>query len=209
MGQPMVVASINYRLAHFGFTASKEFEDAGLLNLGFEDQRNALHWIQKHISKFGGDPTKVTIMGESAGSISVIQHLLASGGDTEGLYHAAIAMSGGPLKLEGPSRQQPLFDDLVSLVIAVLHQPLAKNCNTLTFILRRNLLDVTAPPTRSSVCDRHLTIRSTRTKGLSAFSSAATTAFLCLGFLDLRRTTSSSQNHRIYSRQAAKSPMCH
>jgi carboxylesterase type B len=200
MGQPMVVASINYRLAHFGFTASKEFEDAGLLNLGFEDQRNALHWIQKHISKFGGDPTKVTIMGESAGSISVIQHLL---------YHAAIAMSGGPLKLEGPSRQQPLFDDLVSLVIAVLHQPLAKNCITLTFILRRNLLDVTAPPTRSSVCDRHLTIRYTRIKGLSAFSSAATTAFLCLGFLDLRRTTSSSQNHRIYSRQAAKSPMCH
>jgi acetylcholinesterase len=59
MGQPMIVASINYRLAHFGFTASKEFEDAGLLNLGFEDQRNALHWIQKHIAKFGGDPKKV------------------------------------------------------------------------------------------------------------------------------------------------------
>jgi acetylcholinesterase len=120
MGQPMVVASINYRLAHFGFSASKELEEAGLLNLGFEDQRNALHWIQKHIAKFGGDPKKVTIMGESAGSISVIQHLLASSGDTEGLYHAAIAMSGGPLKLEGPSRQQPLFDSLVSIVVVLL-----------------------------------------------------------------------------------------
>lgn len=120
----MIVASINYRLAHFGYTASKEFEEAGLLNLGFEDQRNALHWIQKNIAQFGGDPNKVTIMGESAGSISVIEHLLASGGDTEGLYHAAIAMSGGPLKHEGPSRQQPLFDDLVSCIIAVI-QPLA------------------------------------------------------------------------------------
>ena len=120
MGQPMIVASINYRLAHFGYTASKEFEEAGLLNLGFEDQRNALHWIQKNIAQFGGDPNKVTIMGESAGSISVTQHMLAKGGDTEGLFHAAIAMSGGPLKLEGPSRQQHLFDDLVSFVTAAL-----------------------------------------------------------------------------------------
>src|SRR5438552_1566178 len=59
MDQPIIVASINYRLAHFGFSASKEFEDAGLLNLGFEDQRNAMHWIQKHIAKFGGNPNKV------------------------------------------------------------------------------------------------------------------------------------------------------
>lgn len=51
MDQPIIVASIQYRLAHFGFTASKEFEEAGLLNLGFEDQRNALRWIQKNIAK--------------------------------------------------------------------------------------------------------------------------------------------------------------
>lgn len=45
MDQPIIVASIQYRLAHFGFTASKEFEDAGLLNLGLEDQRNAMRWV--------------------------------------------------------------------------------------------------------------------------------------------------------------------
>lgn len=51
MKQPVIFASINYRLGDFGFSASKELEDAGLLNLGFEDQRNALKWVQKHISK--------------------------------------------------------------------------------------------------------------------------------------------------------------
>lgn len=54
MKQPVIVASIQYRLAHFGFSASKEMEDAGLLNLGFEDQRNAMHWVQQHISKVKG-----------------------------------------------------------------------------------------------------------------------------------------------------------
>lgn len=51
MGQPVIFTSINYRLAHFGFTASREFDKAGLLNLGFEDQRVALQWIQKYIAK--------------------------------------------------------------------------------------------------------------------------------------------------------------
>lgn len=50
MGKPVIVASIQYRLNNFGFSASKEMEQAGLLNLGFEDQRNALKWIQKYIS---------------------------------------------------------------------------------------------------------------------------------------------------------------
>lgn len=51
MKQPVIVTSIQYRLGHFGFSASKELEDAGLTNLGFEDQRNALHWIQNNIEK--------------------------------------------------------------------------------------------------------------------------------------------------------------
>jgi carboxylesterase type B len=84
MDKPIIVTSINYRLNHFGFTASKEFEEAGLLNLGLEDQRVALRWIQRNIRAFGGDPTKVTIMGESAGSWSVTAQLVANNGDNEG-----------------------------------------------------------------------------------------------------------------------------
>jgi acetylcholinesterase len=115
-GKPVLFTSINYRLHNFGFTASKEFEQAGLLNLGLEDQRVAMKWIQKNIKAFGGDPTKVTIMGESAGSWSVTAHLVANNGNNEGLFRAAVGISGGPLAVDGPERQQALFDDMVNYV---------------------------------------------------------------------------------------------
>lgn len=51
MGQPIMVVSINYRLNSFGFSASKEMEEAGLLNLGLEDQRNAMRWVKKYAAK--------------------------------------------------------------------------------------------------------------------------------------------------------------
>ncbi|SMQ51504.1 unnamed protein product [Zymoseptoria tritici ST99CH_1A5] len=116
MGKPVLFTSINYRLHHFGFTASREFEKEGLLNLGLEDQRVALRWIQKNIKAFGGDPSKVTIMGESAGSWSVTAHMLVNDGDNEGLFRGAVGISGGPLRVDGPERQQALFNDMVSYV---------------------------------------------------------------------------------------------
>ncbi|KAI5359782.1 putative carboxylesterase, type B, carboxylesterase type B, active, alpha/Beta hydrolase [Septoria linicola] len=115
-GKPILFTSINYRLHHFGFTASREFEQAGILNLGLEDQRVAMRWIQQNIRAFGGDPSKVTIMGESAGSWSVTGHLVANEGNNEGLFRAAVGISGGPLAVDGPERQQDLFDDMVRYV---------------------------------------------------------------------------------------------
>lgn len=53
-------------------------------------------------------------MGESSGSWSVVAHMVANDGNNEGLFSSAIGLSGGPLKVEGPSRQQQMFDDLVS-----------------------------------------------------------------------------------------------
>ncbi|KAL0573980.1 hypothetical protein V5O48_007972 [Marasmius crinis-equi] len=97
LGQPVIYVSMNYRLSGFGFLASKEVKEAGVGNLGLQDQREALRWIQKYIGAFGGDPTKVTIWGESAGAISVALHMLADGGDTEGLYRAAFMQSGSPI----------------------------------------------------------------------------------------------------------------
>ncbi|KAF2756378.1 carotenoid ester lipase [Pseudovirgaria hyperparasitica] len=111
--QPIIVASISYRLNAFGFSASKEMEEAGLLNLGIEDQRVAMQWIKKHISKFGRDPDKLTIFGESAGSWSVSTHLLWDGGKQD-LFRAAIAVSGGPVMVDGPERQQATFDRMVA-----------------------------------------------------------------------------------------------
>jgi para-nitrobenzyl esterase len=71
----MVVVTVNYRLNIFGFFShpelSKESPYKGSGNYGLLDQHEALKWVQKNIAVFGGDPKKVTIAGESAGSISV------------------------------------------------------------------------------------------------------------------------------------------
>jgi len=73
--QGIVVVSANYRLSIFGFLShpelSKESSYGGSGNYGLLDQNFALQWVQKNIESFGGDPKKVTIAGESAGSISV------------------------------------------------------------------------------------------------------------------------------------------
>ncbi|KAH8982158.1 carotenoid ester lipase precursor [Lactarius hatsudake] len=111
--QPVVYVSMNYRLSAFGFLASQEVKDAKVGNLGLWDQRLALHWIQKYIHAFGGDPSKVTIWGESAGAISVSLQMLANGGNTEGLFRAAFMQSGPPSQTNDITRGQQYYDYLV------------------------------------------------------------------------------------------------
>ncbi|EEU33815.1 uncharacterized protein NECHADRAFT_55991 [Fusarium vanettenii 77-13-4] len=96
MGSPIIGVSLNYRTSIFGFIAGKPFRDQSRVNLGIQDQRLALQWIQDNIHAFGGDPRRVTISGESAGALSVGFHLLANNGRDEGLFSGAIAESGGP-----------------------------------------------------------------------------------------------------------------
>ncbi|EIW83561.1 alpha beta-hydrolase [Coniophora puteana RWD-64-598 SS2] len=78
-----VVVVLQYRLAMFGFLAGNEVKAGGALNAGILDQNLVLQWIQEHISKFNGDPSQVTIWGESAGAGSVMQHIVANGGNTQ------------------------------------------------------------------------------------------------------------------------------
>ncbi|KAF9553428.1 carotenoid ester lipase precursor [Agrocybe pediades] len=113
LGMPVVYVSFNYRLTGFGFLASKEVKAAGVGNLGLQDQRQAMRWVQKYISQFGGDPTKVTIWGESAGSQSVSLHLIANGGNNEGLFRAAVMQSGSPPQYGDITEGQPLYDTIV------------------------------------------------------------------------------------------------
>lgn len=94
--QGLVVVSFNYRLGRLGFFAHPALseEDEGPLgNYGLMDQVAALEWVQRNIAAFGGDPDRVTIMGESAGGISVMYHLTAPG--SRGLFHQAAVLSGG------------------------------------------------------------------------------------------------------------------
>lgn len=97
MGQPTIGVSLSYRLSGFGFLQGRAINESGVANLGLYDQRLAFHWIQENIAAFGGDPSRVTIQGESAGAVSVGHHFLAYGGRDDELFHAGIAESGGPL----------------------------------------------------------------------------------------------------------------
>ncbi|KAI0735219.1 extracellular triacylglycerol lipase precursor [Earliella scabrosa] len=93
-GMPVVYVSFNYRLGPFGFPQGEEAASRGALNLGLKDQLLALKWIRANIHAFGGDPTKVTVFGESAGAISISLLYLNSGlGE---LVRAAIMESGSP-----------------------------------------------------------------------------------------------------------------
>jgi len=111
--QPVIYVSMNYRVSAFGFLASKEVKDARVGNLGLWDQRLALHWVQKYIHAFGGDPSKVTIWGQSAGSISVSLQMVTNGGNPEGLFRAAFMQSGSPLPTTDITAGQPYYDFLV------------------------------------------------------------------------------------------------
>jgi para-nitrobenzyl esterase len=84
----VVCVTVNYRLSAEGFLHL----DDGIANLGLLDQLAALRWVRANISAFGGDPTRVTVAGESAGAMSVTT--LLSMPLAEGLFSQAIAQSG-------------------------------------------------------------------------------------------------------------------
>ena len=90
----LVVASLQYRLGPFGFLELSEIagpDYAGSGNNGIRDQIAALRWVQKNIARFGGDPSNVTIFGESVGATSV--GILLAIPEARGLFHRAILES--------------------------------------------------------------------------------------------------------------------
>lgn len=93
--EDIVLVTINYRLGVLGYLKLNDTSLDVPGNAGLKDQVLALKWIQKNIEKFGGDPNKVTISGESAGSASVNYHLLSPA--SKGLFHGAIMQSGSVL----------------------------------------------------------------------------------------------------------------
>lgn len=95
----IVTITVNYRLGIFGFLAhpelTKESAHHSSGNYGLMDQHAALVWVQKNIAAFGGDPDKVTIAGESAGSMSVCAQVASP--LSKGLFVGAIGESGSML----------------------------------------------------------------------------------------------------------------
>ena len=93
----VVIVSVEYRTGALGFMAhpelTKESPTGHSGNYGLLDQIYALQWVQRNIRSFGGDPTNVTIFGESAGAISC--SILCASPLAKGLFHRCISQSGG------------------------------------------------------------------------------------------------------------------
>ncbi len=92
----VVTVTINYRMGALGFFAHPELtkaagKDDPLANYGLMDQTAALQWVQKNIAAFGGDPSKVTVFGESAGAIDI--YALLGLKSSKGLFQQAILES--------------------------------------------------------------------------------------------------------------------
>ena len=85
----LVVVTVNYRLGPLGFLALPGTIISG--NQGLKDQLLALRWVKQNIANFGGDPSRITVAGMSAGGISVHAHILSPWAAEEQLFHAGIS----------------------------------------------------------------------------------------------------------------------
>lgn len=74
-------------------------KENGVANIGLLDQRMAMQWIQDEIEAFGGDPNKVTLWGQSAGSFAIGMHLVSEGSQETNLYDKVIMESGSPYRV--------------------------------------------------------------------------------------------------------------
>jgi carboxylesterase type B len=110
--QRVVVVTMNYRLGALGFFVQPDGEKKGEFlsaNFGLMDQIAALKWVQRNISKFSGDPSNVTVFGESAGSWNTCN--LVNSPATKGLFRQAIMQSGACV--EQPREAALKFSGLV------------------------------------------------------------------------------------------------
>lgn len=91
----VIGVTLNYRLGPLGFACLPQLqEEAGKTgNYGLYDQHTAIAWVKANIAAFGGDPENITIMGQSAGAMSVQQHCLSP--RSKNLFHKAVMSSGG------------------------------------------------------------------------------------------------------------------
>ena len=102
----------NYRVGVLGYFCHEEIEKRFHRNgnFGLDDQLQAIRWVKEHIHEFGGDQDKITLLGQSAGAISIQYHCLNH--DNEGLFQRAAMMSGGGMfpKFALPKKADETYD---------------------------------------------------------------------------------------------------
>ncbi|KAI9867824.1 MAG: hypothetical protein M1813_007646 [Trichoglossum hirsutum] len=115
----MIYVALNYRVGAFGWLAGPTLQSKGSANAGLLDQRLALEWVQKYIHLFGGDPNRVTVMGESAGGGSIMHQITAFGGvlgDGKVPFQQAIMQSPGFQPIPSLFQQEETFITFLKLL---------------------------------------------------------------------------------------------
>ncbi|XP_025017411.1 acetylcholinesterase-like [Tetranychus urticae] len=122
--EDVVLVTFNYRLGVLGFLNPGKLIPSFPDNLGLWDQNLALQWVSQNIHLFGGDPNKVTIFGQSAGSASVGYQILSP--QSRGLFRGAIMESGGIMSgfIQEQNRTKTLEDFIESLNCTNVVDPL-------------------------------------------------------------------------------------
>ncbi|KAI0415586.1 carboxylesterase family protein [Xylaria grammica] len=114
----LIYVAINYRLGALGWMFGTDYvSQGGIQNLGLYDQRLALNWIQQNIHLFGGDPNRVTVMGESAGGGSIVMQMTAFGTGEKAPFQQAIMQSAAwEPNTAGPEIQNEIFNTFLGLL---------------------------------------------------------------------------------------------
>ncbi|CAI4233388.1 unnamed protein product [Auanema sp. JU1783] len=110
----VVVVNINYRVGPFGYLFMDHEDAPG--NMGMLDQQLALYWIRDNIFSFGGNPSRITLFGESAGAASIVAHLIAP--SSQGLFKNGILQSGSldnKWSMDSPARAMDKGNQLAVL----------------------------------------------------------------------------------------------
>ena len=113
----VIFVSLNYRLGAFGWLAGPTLQSDGVANAGLYDQRLALQWVQNNIHLFGGDCSRITVVGESAGGGSIMHQITAFGGlKGPAPFQQAVPQSPGWQLIVGAVQQENTFNAFLKLL---------------------------------------------------------------------------------------------
>ncbi|KAJ5220529.1 hypothetical protein N7468_009733 [Penicillium chermesinum] len=117
VGDGIVFVAINYRLGAFGWLGGDSITTNGTANAALHDQRFALDWVYKNIHLFGGDPKRVTVMGESAGGGSIMHQVTAYGGNKgPSPFQQAIIQSPGWVPVVSEAQQEKTLQQFLGIL---------------------------------------------------------------------------------------------
>jgi carboxylesterase type B len=112
----IIFVAMNYRLGAFGWLSGPTLQSNGTANAALYDQRLAIEWVGQNIHLFGGDPERITLMGQSAGGGSIMHQITAYGGAVPAPFQQAILQSPGFTPTPSNFDQEENFQEFLTIL---------------------------------------------------------------------------------------------